>query len=144
VPYPNKSGGHLDAVSASSPANAWAIGYSVDASGDPSGQTLAVHWGGRSWKQVKFPALPASGWLTGVTTTSPGSAWAVGNTGPGAIFVLHWDGKRWRLVHTPGMTAKNLTMTGVTATSARNAWAVGSDTGQGKTLIKFWNGHAWH
>jgi hypothetical protein len=141
VPYPNKSGGHLTAVAASSPVNAWAVGSVVDAAGD--GPQLIVHWNGRAWKQVKFPALPASGFLTGVATTSRDNAWAVGNTDPGAIFILHWNGSRWHLVRVPGMTATNDTLVGVTATSASNAWAVGSATGSGKTLILHWNGRTW-
>jgi hypothetical protein len=120
APYSNKSGGHLTAVAASSPANAWAVGSVMDDAGD--GPQLIVHWNGRAWQQVKYPALPATGFLTGVATTSRDNAWAVGNTYPGAIFILHWNGKRWRLVRAPGMTATQDTLVGVTATSATNAW----------------------
>jgi hypothetical protein len=141
VPYPSKTGGHLTAVAASSPANAWAVGSVMDAAAD--GPQLLVHWNGKAWKQVQLPAIPRYGWLTGVTTTSPDNAWAVGNTGPGAVFILHWDGRRWRVVRTPGMTGTSQTLVGVTATSARNAWAVGSDYGKGKTLVLHWNGKTW-
>lgn len=146
VPYPTKGTGHYDAVAASSPSNAWVVGYSLDDSGDPAGHTLLVHWNGRAWKQVKYPALPANGWLTGVATTSPDNAWAVGDTGqPGAIFILHWNGMRWRLMHLPGLRATSLFVYDVTATSATNAWVVGMDSGKTKTttLILHWNGRTW-
>lgn len=139
VPYPNKSGGHLKAVAASSPSNVWAVGSVMDAASE--GPQLVVHWNGKAWTSVRPPAIPAAGFLTGVATTSPDNVWAVGNTDPGAIFIEHWNGKRWTRLHSPGMTAKNDTLVGVAATSARNAWAVGSSPG--RTLILHWNGRTW-
>ncbi len=44
-------------------------------------QTLALHWGGKSWKLAKVPSPGSGDFLNGVTATSGSNAWAVGYTG---------------------------------------------------------------
>ncbi len=87
-------GGTLDAVSALSPASAWAVGTGSRCPGHVQ-TTLIEHWDGRAWTTVPSPA---AGTLTAVTETSPDSAWAVGSSSSGdggPAVIEHWDGKTW-------------------------------------------------
>jgi len=53
---------------------------------------LALHWNGRSWKQVM---TPPSSFLAGVSFIPPSrQAWAVGNTAL-ATLILRWNGTAW-------------------------------------------------
>jgi hypothetical protein len=82
----------LNAVSADSAADAWAVG------GDSGGtQTLAEHWDGHTWSVVPTP--PVAGELFGVSAVSANDAWAVGEdfTTAGPL-VEHWNGDAWSTV----------------------------------------------
>jgi hypothetical protein len=126
---PSPSPGAFDdlaAVGATSATNAWAVG-----STGPAGleQTLILHWNGRTWRRLPSPDPDGSNndnFLTGVTATSAGNAWAVGQSVAGG-FILQWDGHRWHevLALLPGTNQSSLS--GVAASSADNAWAVGED-----------------
>jgi hypothetical protein len=68
----------LGGVAATSATNAWATGYYTGSAGH--GQTLILHWNGRSWKKVPSPNPGAHGnLLGGVTAASATSIWAVGS-----------------------------------------------------------------
>ncbi|HUZ52428.1 MAG TPA: hypothetical protein VMU94_07840 [Streptosporangiaceae bacterium] len=134
VPIP----GQFNAVMATSPGNAWAVGYSP-------GETLIERWNGTAWKFVPSLGLGASGDLYGVAATSASNAWAVGylpgQTGTGSL-IAHWNGKTWKRVASPNPGPNGSILQGVAATSASNAWAVG-ETGGEKTVILRWNGTGW-
>jgi hypothetical protein len=130
----------LNAVSASSAGNAWAVGVT-------DGHTLILRWNGKSWARVSSPSPGSSDELLGVVAVSATSAWAVGDTSSGATtqtLILHWNGKKWTHVAspTPGHDSR---LGAVAAVSAGNAWAVGSYAvgSTGKTLILHWNGRKW-
>lgn len=134
----------LEAVSASSPTDAWAVGYS-----DDGAQALTLHWDGRSWSTVPN-SLSAK--LLGVSTLSPSDAWAVGNySAPRShsvqTLVLHWDGSTWTRVPSPNSGARINQLEGVSAVSANDAWAVGDDGNPGhpafRALTLHWNGVRW-
>jgi len=140
----------LAAVTATSPTNAWAVGYSMP-SGDPAGpeQGVIEHWNGSIW--TRLPAVPTTGdqsALLGMAVGSPSSAWAVGQTITTSPrqehgLVLHWNGSSWSQQSIPA----NVTiLSGVTAVSANNAWAVGR-TGTTKAnrapVILHWDGSSW-
>jgi hypothetical protein len=140
--------GDLNAVTATSAANAWAVGERFNAHGT---STLTVHWNGAAWKQVPSPT-PSNCCVTlrGVAVVSARDAWAVGFTipprtpAPGTLHgyvsvILHWNGAAWKRVPSPN-PGGFANLWGVAATSASNAWAVGWD---GKPLILRWNGTAW-
>jgi hypothetical protein len=100
-PNPGSGGSTLNAVSALSPSDAWAVGgYFTTA----PGSTFVLHWNGTAWTKVASPnpsSDPASGgnFLNAVSALSPSDAWAVGvyytSTGPGKTLVLHWNGTAW-------------------------------------------------
>jgi hypothetical protein len=89
MPLPDTGKGELNAVTATSASNAWAVGYIND------GPPLILHWNGRAWKRVPFPKIGTGNFLRGVAATSATDAWAVGNH-RGKALIVHWGGKRWR------------------------------------------------
>jgi hypothetical protein len=81
VPSPNAphSGeNYLNAVTATSPSSAWAVGeYYIR--GGTADRTLILRWDGTAWKIVASPNPgTADNFLRGVAATSPANAWAVG------------------------------------------------------------------
>jgi hypothetical protein len=151
VPSPNPASfNNLTGVTATSTANAWAVGDLGTPLGD---RTLILHWTGTAWKQVPSPSPALGDDLTGVAATSATSAWAAGFSlvGGGAsqtaqALVLHWNGSTWRAaaVPPPAPGASTL-LSGITATSASSAQAVGMSetTTAEQDLILRWNGTAW-
>jgi hypothetical protein len=80
--------------------HAWAVGIYRHAA--EIGHTLALHWDGTRWSQVKTPN-PGSihNSLASVSAVSSKDVWAVGDyqeAGTHAL-VLHWDGTRWSHVN---------------------------------------------
>jgi hypothetical protein len=149
VPSPNPGGSagddNLDAVAATSAANAWAVGGFFENGPKRSAlETLVEHWNGRAWKQVPSPnpADSSDNLLIGVTAAAAANAWAVGFAASDTL-TEHWNGKRWTRVSSPSPQGPELTA--VSAVTASTAWAVGNyGNGIGhKTLAEFWNGHAW-
>ncbi len=138
VPSPNAphSGeNYLSAVTATSPASAWAVGeYFIR--GGTADRTLILRWDGAAWKRVASPNPgTADNLLNALAATSATNAWAVGEYNnfitrvrfsSHRTLVAHWNGTAWRQVTSPnpGGSANDISLRGVTATSARNAWAV--------------------
>lgn len=142
----------LDAVGASSPDDAWAVGYYSD-SGVGKGNTffsdyigsqaksLILRWDGKSWSHVPSPNPgSANNLLHGVAAISRDDAWAVGSyidAGTGAgnapgdagterTLILHWDGKTWQQVPSPSPDAVRNRLFGIVALSKDDIWAVGA------------------
>jgi hypothetical protein len=106
VPSPNVSKDQfLDAVSAISARDAWAVGAYITKS--QVARTLIEHWNGRRWSRVPSPdpstslsnGLSALGAVTGVSARD---VWAAGFDQQGSSvlrpLLLHWDGVRWSQV----------------------------------------------
>jgi hypothetical protein len=136
VPSPSPGGRDgLVAVSADSPADAWAIG--VIATGAP----LALHWNGHVWSQVPLPSPgPDQFLMNAVSGVSPTNAWAVGtdcapDCDTTSALLLHWNGRAWSRVATP-IKGTSGSLAGVSADSATDAWAAGS-------AVLHWNGSIW-
>jgi hypothetical protein len=112
----------LNAVSAASPTDVWAVGSYEHGTGT---RALILHWDGEAWTRDRLPD-PRSGSyesLTGVAAASPNTIWAVGVRHQDAI-VLCWNGSTWEERPGPDVgTGANL-LNGV-GTSASSAWAVG-------------------
>lgn len=138
------AGSTLLAVSANSSSDAWAVGYTNNAS--TFGFTpLIEHFTGGSWRTLPgSPAYPASGYdrLLAVAALSPTDVWAFGVTGrhPDPV-IEHFDGSSWSIVPQPA-NGYDTFLDGVTAISPTNLWAVGG-TQVTSTLIEHWNGSSW-
>lgn len=148
-------------VAATSPRNAWAVGYYYNGTAD---QTLIEHWNGKTWR-VQSSQNPGGSAneneLAGVAAISPSNAWAVGYYDDGTAYhtlVEHWNGKQWTVQSSPSnagskhvegvflRTGPPIALTRIAATSSGNAWAVGwrtNATGFFHTLVEHWNGKAW-
>ena len=153
-PSPGRTGNMLSGVAAASASRAWAVGAYTNNKTSVN-NTLILGWNGTAWSREKSPNAGAgANMLTGVGSTSPGNAWAVGQRSTNAAgtffdtLILRWDGTRWTQVKpTPNPSSTTNMLSGVSATSARNAWAVGcyhnDRSGATDTLILRWNGRKW-
>ena len=138
----------LNAVTARAANDVWAVGQD----GVNEAQPIIEHWDGTSWSLVTGVALPtgATALLTGVTTTSDGSVWAVGAVQtpiqPEGVartaFVERFSGGTWKSLPVPATNPSfSVTLNAVSATSASDVWAVGSLGGH--PLAEHWDGTAW-
>lgn len=148
VPSPDPAGGAnvLRGVSAISPTDAWAVGYTEATSHQ---NAVILHWNGTTWSQVASNTGLPDAQLISVAGTSGLDAWAVGMTNPSTCspkcgtLILHWNGTAWYRVPSPNPPAGYLnTLLGVVAICPHDAWAVGT-TDNESTLITHWNGKAW-
>jgi hypothetical protein len=139
----------LSGVSAVSRSDAWAVGSYRTGTG--AEKTLALHWNGTHWAQVRSPNLGVElGPFSGVNAVSRSDAWAVWayHTGTGAdkTLMLHWNGTSWIQVASPNPGVRGSAVTSVSAISPSDAWAVGGSrtgAGESKTLVLHWNGTHW-
>jgi hypothetical protein len=111
----------LNAVTATSRSNAWAVGQDFGTS------TLVLRWNGRSWHRQNSSGTSGPDDLYGVTATSASNMWAAGYyidyTGQRRSLVIHWYRGAWyEPSHPTGIG--NSTLYGIAATAA-NVWAVG-------------------
>jgi hypothetical protein len=108
VPNPEPAGGNLDAITALSPTNVWAVGSRRAG----AHLTLVMHYDGTSWRVVPSPnpstAYNADNELRGVAAAGPNDIWAVGmyQNEQTAIhqhrtLTEHWDGTGWSIVSSP-------------------------------------------
>jgi hypothetical protein len=138
------AGSTLLAVSADSPSDAWAVGYT----NNPitfGFRPLIEHFNGTSWRAVPgASAYPVSGSdrLLAVAAVSPTDVWALGVTGrhPDPVFE-HFNGSRWSLVPQPA-SGYDTFLGGITVISSSDIWAVGG-TQVTNTLAEHWNGRTW-
>ncbi len=133
----------LNAVSALSASDAWAVGNSA----------RVLHWNGTTWTQATIPGLPAVVSLGAVQALSPADVWAVGEAGanqpyaPLKPLIVHWDGTAWTRVPSPGPTSLYITLNSLSMDSATDGWATGSvfhvHTSTTTGLEMHWNGTSW-
>ena len=152
VPSPVIDGGsYLEAVSALSPNDAWAVG--ARAGGLPqfpgTSAPLTVHWNGSSWTAVPSPSVAnRSHELRDVVALAPNDVWAVGSsrniTENYRSFALHWDGSAWSVVPTPNLPGENI-LHGVSGRASNDVWAVGFswDGVTGRQIFLHWDGSSW-
>jgi hypothetical protein len=120
-------------VSALSPTDVWAVGYTNTLGGTPLRQTLIEHLVG-TWMVVASPNIgTGDNVLVGLLTLSATNAWATGygkiDTNPatgGSVLAEHYDGSNWTI-----RTADNGTGTGgsgifgLAALAGNEVWGVG-------------------
>jgi len=161
VKTPNEySNNGLQAVSASSPSDIWAVGSSI------------MHFNGTKWttfpvagntKEICMSGVctSTSSVLAGVADISPTDAWAVGSqttltttTDPLSFnqstvpVIQRWDGTQWSIFPGPSFAAGDApTLFGMTAISANDIWVVGNLLSDGGSLLSFlfehWDGTSW-
>ncbi len=126
----------------------WAVGYYYRNDGNPS--TLVQRWNGSAWSVVASPdGSTRENYLTGVSSTGPNDAWAVGyyNNPNGLYLPLteHWDGNTWQVVPSPDLSSSLTAVTAVSSLSPNDVWAVGTYYGSSAqlTLAQHWDGTSW-
>jgi hypothetical protein len=141
---PGSAFNELESVRARSAKDIWAVGFKVN-SGGPQ-QALIEHYDGHKWTQKTSPHPGRTSKLLGVTATSSGNAWAVGQSFNGTstqTLIERWNGKKWTPSSSPHPNSGS-SLSAVDATSASSAWAVGTSmAAHQKTLILHWNGKKW-
>lgn len=162
VPPTSDSG--LLAISSSSAANVWTVGFgrTTSQSNPSTPPGLAWFWNGHIWTP-ETPAPPnAVGYsayvLEAVATVSPTSTWVAGayrtvqkgSTGKPLSFPLieHWNGSAWTVQTIPSVPpGSNSQIGALAASSSNNVWAVGTTALQGAKgptpLLLHWNGSSW-
>jgi Fibronectin type III domain len=124
----------LYSVTAVSPTDAWAVGYS-DGGGTTPAQTLTEHLVGTVWTTVTSPNSGTGDSLfTGTLAISSTNVWATGfgaatTTSASLTLIAHWDGSTWTVesAENPGATFNGLFS--LAALPGNDVWAVG---GQGQ------------
>ena len=143
VPGTPDGAAQLNAVSATSPGDVWAVGSYTNPATNWWEQPLVMHYNGASWRVIPSPTVGTSAVLNGVAAISPNDVWAVGytySTGYSTL-IMHWDGSSWSVVPSNGGTAARLSA--VAAVSSSEVWAVGSRSNSTATLTMRWNGSSW-
>lgn len=128
----------LQAVSARTASDAWAVGTTTSSStGRPTG--LIERWNGSTWSIVTSVQTAGGVRLIDVAAVSASDVWAVGRTGE-LPFLEHWNGVAWSAVTLPPIAGEG-GLRGLTAVAANDVWAVGFRGTS--TLTLHWNGTAW-
>src|SRR5438874_5586391 len=155
---PKASASYLQAVSAVSSTDVWAVGHFYKPT-TGAWRPLTLHWDGTRWLRVWSPN-PGSieSFLYGVSAVSSTDVWAVGYfyspivVGGARTLTLHWNGSKWARVWSPSGTTSSDSdslLWAVSAVSTDHVWAVGrvSTTTPGgetdTTLVLRWNGIRW-
>jgi hypothetical protein len=135
----------LQAVSAVSPTDVWAVGrYAFPG----SMRGYIEHWDGHRWHLAPFTRPANDSQLFGVSMVSATEGWAVGGAsdvpGTSTRFVIeHWDGSTWSRVPIEGhVTDAQQPLLGVSADSGADAWTVGGGRG-GAAFLEHWDGSTW-
>jgi len=138
----------LDAVSASSAMDAWAVGRTQN--NKSSLQGLALQWNGTSWSVSPSFTGALSAFALGVADISPADAYAVGNNSSiPRGHLAHWNGTTWSSVTVPlpPNAPTNTTLNAISADGPNDVWAVGtylnSVTEQFDNFSIHFNGTAW-
>jgi Phosphoesterase family len=131
TPDPASAGDHLYGVYAVSPDDIWAVGQQL--TGSTPDLPLVEHWNGICWSVVNVPGVPSSDvLLDGVTATSDGQVWTVGEAdspaGGGQPLIEHYaPGQGWQVQTLPTVPdqANWSNLYGI-ATDGTTAYAVGT------------------
>jgi hypothetical protein len=120
----------LNAVSASSASDAWAVGFTL-----PSGyrvrQPLYEHWNGSAWSIVPSPTPGAYPTLNAVAARSASDVYAVGfnepsvNGGVQQGLILRWNGSIWSAGTNPAAGTFSPLYGAATLPGAASEWAAG-------------------
>ncbi|MEA2574308.1 MAG: hypothetical protein QOH93_1606, partial [Chloroflexia bacterium] len=134
VPSPNQGNGYnlLEAVTAVSSNDAWAVGEYMDVATNKL-RTLTLHWNGTAWALVTSPnAGPGFHLLLGVAQAGPDNVWAVGyyvnSSGVDRTFIMQWNGSSWGIATSANQGAEDNKLRGISVVPGSGGaviWAVG-------------------
>src|SRR2546421_1267902 len=148
-PNPGTRSYFIKAVSAVSPNDVWAVGFSKDQNGN-NPKTLTEHWDGSQWSIIPSPNVGTDSFLLGDVAISSSNVWAVGlgiRSSGGSALIEHWNGTKWSVVSSPNVASPFYSLGEARAISAHDIWAVGnaSDTRNVfHTLVEHWDGTQWN
>lgn len=156
VPSPNPAGtdagtDELQAVSAVSPSDVWAVGEAFENLAGATIELLFEHWNGTAWTAAPLLPVGGDGFAEGITMISADDGWAVGTNSLESNLAAHWDGTAWSIVSVPslrdGRSPLN-TLTGVSATGPDDVWASGYEgnvpgTVTLKPVVLHYDGSSW-
>jgi hypothetical protein len=142
---------NLDAVSAASATDAWAVGDYYAATNPNVFATMAEHWDGKAWTEYSLPEVGSNqNTLFGVSELPSGHTWAVGYyTNANYVdqtLIEYWNGSTWSVATSPSPGAQRNILFGVSATSDSDVWAVGAQmdaAGTWHTLLEHFDGTTW-
>jgi hypothetical protein len=107
VPSVNPSATTLNAVSARTSTDAWAVGQFPGAGDDAGAQIFAERWNGTQWQQTPTTNIVRQDErLLGVSA--------------------HWNGTAWSVLPGPTGSDPNTVVTGLSALPLGEAWATGA------------------
>jgi hypothetical protein len=142
-PAPTPHGPQLHAVSATGPADVWAVGERRTVS--PLRTTsIVLHFDGSTW--ILSPA-PDVHLLIDVAAIARTDVWAIGQEERTAV--IHWDGSTWSQVKLPKVAGMGLSA--VAGSAPDDVWIVGTRDGArlphnsigNHTLAFHWDGDDW-
>lgn len=155
VPSPNNtSRNELNAITAISPDDVWAVGTYYTENG--ASRALTLHWNGQTWDFI--PTYLGDGKsLSSVSGNASNNVWAVGccadsvseeDQYPGLI--LRWNGTSWTQMAAP-LTRGAEGLTAVAALSPTDVWITGryyfydpeEETAYSGAYIRRWDGVSW-
>jgi hypothetical protein len=125
--------GQLNAVSADSPADAWAGGSAMNANDQVV--PLIEHWNGTQWSVSPNAIGAGSGRseILSIAAISPADVWALAEVGKNFPAVIeHWNGTQWSIVSLPASG----TLHSLSAVSANDVWAVGNNGDNQTTILQ--------
>jgi hypothetical protein len=146
---PTGENGNLQAVSAVSDTDAWAVGSTNAELNGVGAKPLIDNWNGTAWSQVATPVTPGNtASLAAVSASSATDAWAVGHTQVNredfAPLALHWNGTAWSVSASAATALAGQIADGVTDISPTDAYAIGGGLGSASSgLVAQWNGSTW-
>jgi hypothetical protein len=130
----------ISAVTAISPANAWAVGQQIGQATPVGGGTLIEHWDGAKWSVVPSPSPGFEPSLTGIAARSAsdvvaaGSALPSANGGPSQDVILRFNGTSWS-DDTGGAALPGTLPAAAAAPGATPELAVGNSSGSTAQIV---------
>ena len=141
---------YLQSVSASSAANAWAVGQTGAGQHSCDLCLFTSHWNGKTWQTIAQPAgIPYPQVIGSAAAATTGArAWVFvvsmapeDEGGESAVAAVEWTGRSWSAVHdfagAPGLST-------ATASGPDDVWGFGTTGSSGQTpwAVRY-NGKCW-
>jgi hypothetical protein len=147
-PSPDSTTNLLNAVDATGPNDAWAVGNFGNDGYGGTADGMVFRWNGSTWTNMALPAFDGNLRrlrLDDVVALASNDVWVVGagfswQTFNRVPYFLHWNGSSWQQGTLP--SAPTGEFRSVTALSPTKVYAAGQK-GTGQTLVAKWNGSTW-